>query len=342
MKTIILTFIVVLLLQPVLAMEGDFKGDTLRYKFEKMLVEYTSVNVMKNSLEVSQMKSNVEQIQKVLAEMNISPLAENERVTIVFREMGDQQYVWNYKEIELARTQINSKNIVVFDDGTTFEKDLGRYCLFFSHKSSETKIYIDDLSDLEFFFTDDFSKKINEAEDYLQDKFGGNYKKGILAWVDLRNEEVKGYFQNVSYKTNDMIILEAGVGSGFIKNQIISSFGFRIGFAFGNKGLFRNKYFVDYELFYDFGEHEGGLENDINGFLSLGYEHNFSTNPDKDNWYGISLGYLVDRNNDFFGKNTFKVSVLKRINNSITILPEIYFDDFYKNGSPGLRVQVTF
>jgi len=341
MKTILRILALLLLSTSVLATERLLKGDTIRYKFDAMLVEYTSVNVMKNPLNALQMMNNLDQAQKVLDELNIVAPAENERITISFLEMGDGQYVWNYQEIELERTQKNSKNLVVFNDGTTFEKDMGRYCIFFSFKTSEITIYLNELSDLEYFYTNELSKKFDEANEYLGERFGENYKKGILAWLDLR-DELKGYFQDVSYKTNDMIIIEAGVGSGFVKNQITSSFGFRFGFAFGNKGISRNKYFVDYEILYDFSDNTGGLVNDINGFLSLGYEHNFSSNPDKDNWYGISLGYLVDRNNDFFGKNTFKVSVQKRINNSITLLPEIYFDDFYKNGSPGLRVQVTF
>ena len=140
-----------------------------------------------------------------------------------------------------------------------------------------------------------------------------------------------------------MIEINAGVGGGWIKNQFVSGFNFRVGLAFAKKGMTRNKYFADYELLYDFTnpDFKTGFKA-LNGFLSLGYEKNFSMNPDKANWYGISAGFLVFRDNDFFEKNTFKIAVHKQISNSILLKPEIYFSDFFTNGFPGLRVQVTF
>jgi len=341
-KTMFLSLIVFLLLsQPVKAMKGYFKGDTIWYKFDKVLLEITSTNAIQKNKMGDAEKERIKYVQKVIDEMSIVKPADDERIQIAYRDMGDDMYVWNYKELDLVYLKVNSKKLVVFDDGTTFSKDFGRYSILISYRVVEIKICVNDLADLNLIFEDSFDNKFELANKYLSTRFSKNYKKGIKGWLDLRESEVKGYFQDVSYKTNDMLILGAGVGGGFIKNQIVTSFGFRLGFSFGHKGIFRNAYFADYELLYDFPE-DGSDKYKINGFLSLGYEHNFSRNPDKENWYGISLGYLVDRNNDIFGKNTVKVSVLKRINNSITILPEIYFDDFYKDGSPGLRVQITF
>ena len=93
---------------------------------------------------------------------------------------------------------------------------------------------------------------------------------------------------------------------------------------------------------YDF---SGSNENkffELNHFVSLAWEHNFSNSPLEDKWYGFSAGYLVKRNNDFFKENTFRVSVKKRINDTISLKPELYFNDFFKNIYPGVRFTVTF
>lgn len=341
MKTILILVTILLFSQTAFAIDPLFKGDTVRYKFDKMLIEYAGANAIKSGLATAELPTRIKQLQKVLAEMNLRKPDDSEMITITFRETGENMNVLDYKEIDLRRTNKKAKSLVVFNSGQTFEKDFGRYCIFFSDKSKEVKLFVDEITDLDFIFTKNYARKVEEASQFLKNKFGKNYRKNIRAWLDLRNEKINGFFQESKFTSTDMILLEASVGAGFVKNQSITNFGFRLGFAFGNKGIFRNNYFVDYDLYYNFVA-QPSTDFNINSFLSLGFERNFSTSPEKDNWYGISLGYLVGRNDSFFGKNATKISVHKRLNNSITLLPEIYFDDFYKNGKPGLRVQISF
>ena len=343
MKTIITLLLLFLFSQSVLAMEGYHKGDTIRYKFDKMLIEVASTNVLqKGIVVVESYLDRVKQIQKILNEITIVPPADDERVTISFREMGDDLYVWNYKEVELSRSKRTSKTLVIFEDGSTFEKDFGRYCIFFSFKAVETKIYVDDLADLDLILADDFNVKVKQSEQLLFEKFGEKYRKGIHAWIDLRGEEAKGHFLNTSYKTNDMIILSAGIGSGWIQNTFVADINFRLGFAFGNKGMLKNIYAIDYNMMYDFSESNENKFYELNHFVALTWEHNFANTPVEDKWYGFSVGYLVKRNNDFFKDNTFKVAINKKINNTFIVKPELYFNDFFKNVYPGVRLSVAF
>lgn len=342
MKTIFISIILLLFSLSVSALDGHFKGDTIRYKFDKMLIEVASANAIEKGADLESNKDRIKQIQKVLEELSILPPADDERVIITFKEMGDDLYVWNYREVVLTRSKRNTKTLVIFEDGSTFEKDFGRYCVFFSFKAVEMKIYVDDLKDLNLILEDNFKVKAKQAQEFLKAEFGENYKKGIVAWLDLRNEDVKGYFQDVSYKTNDMLILSAGIGSGWVQNTFVADINFRLGFSFGKKGVFKNTYAVDYSIMYDFSESNENKFYELNHFLSLAWEHNFSNNPDKDKWYGFSAGYLVKRNGDFFKDNTFKVSVNKKINDTFTVQPELYFNDFLKNVYPGVRFSVAF
>lgn len=342
MKTIITVFLLFLISATALSMEGFHKEDTVRYKFDKMLIEVASTNALLKGMAMDSNVERIRQIQKILEDISIVPPADNERVTISFNEMGDDLYVWNFKEIELSRSTRNTKTLVVFDDGTTFEKDFGRYCIFFSFKAVETKIYLDDLADLNLILDDSFEVKAEKAEQFVTNEFGAKYRKGIHAWLDLREDEVKGYFQDTSYKTNDMIILSAGIGSGWVKNTFVSDINFRMGFTVGNKGMFKNIYAIDYSMMYDFSESNENKFYELNHFVSLAWEHNFSNTPAKDKWYGFSVGYLVKRNNDFFKDNTFKLGINKKINDTFIIKPELYFNDFFKNVYPGVRLSVAF
>nr|WP_319572268.1 hypothetical protein [uncultured Draconibacterium sp.] len=341
MKTIISILLFLSLTLSASAMNGYFKGDTVRYKFDKMLIEVASTNALNKTLHKMSMQGRVEQIQKVLTEMTIVPPANDERITISYCDQGEDMWVWNFKEIELSRTQRNTKSLVVFDDGTTFEKDFGRYCIYFSYGAMEMKIYVDNLDDLDFFLSDEFEKKAQESEELMKKEFGEKYKKGIIAWLDLRDDEVKAYYQNNS-KNLDMLIISGGIGSGWIKNTFVSDINFRLGVSFSKKGVFKNLYAIDYNMMYDFSESNDNKFFELNHFVSLAWEHNFSDVTGQDKWYGFSVGYLVKRNNDFFKDNTFRVSVNKKINDTFTVKPELYFNDFFKNVYPGIRLSVAF
>lgn len=342
MKTIITVFFLFLISATALSMEGLHKGDTVRYKFDKMLIEVASTNALQKGIAMESNVVRIQQIQKILKEISIVPPADDERVLISFKEMGDDLRVWNFKEVEFSRSKRNTKILVIFEDGTTFEKDFGRYCIYFAIKAVETKIYLNDLADLSLILEDSFEEKAENAALFMAAELGERYKKGIHAWLDLRGDEVKGYFQNDGKDNLDMLILSGGIGSGWIKNTFVSDLNFRLGISFSNKGMFKNIYAIDYSMMYDFSESNENKFFELNHFVSLSWEHNFSNTPVEDKWYGFSVGYLVKRNNDFFKDSTFKISVNKKINNTFIVKPELYFNDFFKNVYPGVRLSVAF
>ena len=139
-----------------------------------------------------------------------------------------------------------------------------------------------------------------------------------------------------------MLILSAGIGSGWVKNTFASDVNFRVGFGFSHKGIMKNIYSAEWNMLYDFSDSNENKFFELNHFVALGWEHNFSNSPLQDKWYGVSVGYLVKRNNDFFKENTFRISVKKKINDTFSIKPELYFNDFFKNVYPGVRFSVAF
>lgn len=342
MKTVITMLFILLFTQTVSAMEGYHKGDTIWYKFDKMLIEVASTNALRKIPGEMHMQGRIEQIQKVLSEMAIAEPANDERIIISFKEQDEDMWVWNFKEIDLIRIKKNAKTLVVFEDGTTFEKDFGKYCIFFSMRAMEMKIYVEDLDDLSFFFSDDFKSKTQMASSFLSEKYAEKERKKIIAWLDLRGSEVKPQIGSRGQQNYDMLILSGGIGSGWVKNTFVSDINLRLGVSFGSKGLYKNAYYVDWNMMYDFSESSENKFFELNHFVSLTWDHNFSKTPAQDKWYGFSVGYLIKRNNDFFKKNTFRVAVNKKINDTFSVKPELYFNDFFKNVYPGVRFSVAF
>ena len=92
----------------------------------------------------------------------------------------------------------------------------------------------------------------------------------------------------------------------------------------------------------------GRLRTNSNGVLQVGFTfYDFKkTNPtrvDTDHvLFGIYLGRVVSRNGDIFEKNTWNLSMTVAARGIVKIQPEVYFNGFFKNAMPGLRVQVGF
>ncbi|QGY44741.1 hypothetical protein GM418_14005 [Maribellus comscasis] len=342
-KTIISVLFFLFITQSLAAKSDVFKGDTIRYKFNKMLVEISSTAFADESPESPRIEEHIEQIQKILKEMTIATPAEDERIVISLCESADRFSVANYKDLKLTLEKKDSKNLIVFDDGTVFEKELGQYCIFFATRDLNVKIYVDDLADLSIFASEDFKRKAKEGTQAISDEIGKGYRKSpVQACVDLRENKPKVHVQTPSFRSLDMLYITGGVGSGWVKNSFVSDINFRLGLGFSRKGMIKNIYSVGWNMMYDFSGSTNDNFFELNHFVSVGWEHNFSDSPLQDKWYGLSVGYLAIRNNDFFKENTFRVSVKKRINDSVSLKPELYFNDFLKNIYPGIRVVVNF
>ena len=86
------------------------------------------------------------------------------------------------------------------------------------------------------------------------------------------------------------------------------------------------------------------LQTYRNGWLKLGYRF-FSEGENKSIFTqaGFSLSYLMHKEGEFFDKNTFRISVggVGIKNNRILLQPVIYFHDFFRGITPGLRLSVS-
>jgi len=198
---------------------------------------------------------------------------------------------------------------------------------------------LQELTDLKKTSSDIFAEQISAAEKLLP--VG---RKKINGWLTLNNEGNfdTHFLDEASPLTLDMLILNAGVGAGVIKNQWVNDISLKVGLGFAKKGIQRNIYFAEFKMYYDFSNASSENLFSINSFLAAGWEHNFSKNIEKEKWFGLSLGYLVDRNTDFFEKNTWRFAIHKKINQTISVSPELYFNGFFENIYPGVQIGISF
>jgi hypothetical protein len=341
MKTIkqilFVLFFIIIVIQAYSTENVKVRGDSVRIRFENCLLEIAAFDLSINSLKDAGIQLKVNELLTELEKVEIVEPADGEKICIKWSGYigGKEQ---EFKKLEMISIK-NSSKLFVVSEGNILETDFGKIVFEIEDENYLIRLHLEKLADAKMINSQDFFDKIRDADSKIP-----NNRKKINAWlIENNTHSFNTHFLNeVPPLTLDMLELNAGVGAGWIYNQFVSSFNFRLGFAFAKKGILRNRYFVDHELLYDFSNPQGENKFDLNGFLSLGYERNFSLDPNKAKWYGISAGFMVIRNGNFFEKNTFRISVHRQVNNSITIKPEIYFNDFVKNGTPALKVQIAF
>jgi len=311
--------------------------DTVRIKFDTALLEVSTFDLKSNTLEKAGIQDKINELLRSIENIEIVKPAEGERICIMYSGVsGGKEH--DFKKLKLKTSEIENKTIVVKDE-VFLETDYGNILLEVEDESYFIRLYLNQIEDAQLVNTSEFISKIKEADKVIPE----NRKKTNIWLVETDSNSFNTYqLGETPPYTLDVLELNAGITTGLVKNEFVSGFNLRVGVSFSKKGIQKSRYFVDYEFVYDFSDHPENKSFSTNDFLSLGVERNFSMDPGQAKWYGFSVGYLVNRNNDFFNKNTFKLSLQKHFNNSISLKPEVYFNDFFKNVSPGLKLQVTF
>lgn len=135
----------------------------------------------------------------------------------------------------------------------------------------------------------------------------------------------------------DMLSLMAGVGANVYKNQFLTDITGEIGLQLNHKGILRNQFYVSNNLIFSFDAETTAV---INNFTNIGYRRNLSNQKDKPNWLGIELGTLTKRSGDIFQPNTMRLGMNWNAGKNITVSPQLYFNGFFQQVSPGLRIGI--
>ncbi|HVZ97442.1 MAG TPA: hypothetical protein VG847_11240 [Chitinophagaceae bacterium] len=142
----------------------------------------------------------------------------------------------------------------------------------------------------------------------------------------------------------DMLELNVSAGVQNYKNYFVPSFSLGAKIVFSNRertykwepGLFWEPQFLFSR------DAQNRLRTYRNDFLTLVYGQGGikDHDPAKDFSFSavFSLGYLINRSGDFYEKNTFRLGAGKINLAKTTIEPLMYFNNFFKGVTPGIRI----
>lgn len=161
-------------------------------------------------------------------------------------------------------------------------------------------------------------------------------------YYDINDQEESFAREEItSTKCMDKIELSAGMGAALIKNTGMVNLDFTLGISLGSRSRIKHKIFLTDEMNYIFTTNSSFT---INNFLSLGYSHNFSENPDKPRWYGLEAGFLTNKKTNFFDTktDTYRIGLIVNPIMRIHVKPFLYFENDFQKVYPGIGFTFDF
>jgi len=206
--------------------------------------------------------------------------------------------------------------------------------------NSGLAIHFDKVEQLKELLNTDLTKTFKEIDKQLQQS--GEYQLSELpfsAWLKIKDDSSAKLLnkQNLIPQSVDQIILSGGTALENVKGNWNGSIYANMTFQLGSKATPKHAVKLEYEWMYDF---SSSSDRNINHWISLGYAQNLSRDPNKTNWLGTTFGYLVKRKGDLFDKDTFRIGVTKRIHKNVSVEPQLYFNNFFKDVYPGFRIKI--
>lgn len=136
----------------------------------------------------------------------------------------------------------------------------------------------------------------------------------------------------------DFLEIQLGAGAGLIRNRWVTDLSLGIGLGLNHKGIQRGPN-VSTNIIFDF---DAENKMNINTFLNVGYSWELNRKSKKSNLLGFDLGYLIVKQGEMFGENTFKIGATWSPAKNINVSPQLYLTDNFKQAFPGVRVGFGF
>jgi hypothetical protein len=204
--------------------------------------------------------------------------------------------------------------------------------------------YFQNLNELKLYLQNDWENNINLLVSEVQKLPSANKRKAVSLFFRNTGGKIGPISSefNKEVKNLDMMMLTGGIGVNLFKGMLLPSFEGRLGLAFNRKGILRNCYFLNTEVISDFVNENGKLTPKFGHFLDIGYMRNFSNIQDRADWYGFSVGYLLNKNSDTFDDHTWRLSIHRAISKNIELVPMMYFPENFSEIFPALKLKIDF
>ena len=203
------------------------------------------------------------------------------------------------------------------------------------------------------FYLNDLSDLISYPEFKLQQKFDQVYNSKPQRWntekgktylpddKTVSSNQAKGRFMGYDY-----LNLRISADIQNYKNHFVPSLTFGAVFDIsGNKYRHAFGFWGEYHFSFEKNA-EGKLQTFGNKFISLSYQRTSIRENDKKTFFNpnVSFGFLANRRGEMYDKGTMKIGAGKftMASGKTSLEPIIYFTDFFKQVTPGLRLVQSF
>lgn len=236
----------------------------------------------------------------------------------------------------------SDEQVYYFGENNSFYKyELPKYTILIPLVKSKLIIQVNDLEILKELKEINVATIINDAANNLDEKGMHRIPQNFYFDHDGKSLDVSSKKTKSDHKPMDQIELTAAAGVGLDQHILVPDLNARMAFSFANKGIYKSKYYIgmQWKYYFDDNATTGKTDININPFLNIGYEYNFSKTPENSKLYGIEVGYLLKERGGHFDNNTFKVALSMKLPQKFTISPEVYIGD---KVYPGLRLVYGF
>lgn len=208
--------------------------------------------------------------------------------------------------------------------------------------------YLNDISELQAYMNGILKEKIKTIQNNVNDKWpivlgtGSRYMKKDPTITAAKPRGI------TTIAESDYITGYVLINMQNYKNYFVPSFSLGVRLTLTNRErTFKWEPGLLWEPHYLFAKDSSNkLRTYRNDFLSLTYAQGGTRDhdPRKDFAYSavFSLGYLINRNGNYFEKNTFRLGAGKIQMLKTSIEPSIYFNNFFKGVTPCIRISQSF
>lgn len=210
--------------------------------------------------------------------------------------------------------------------------------------------FVNQLSDLNTFSSAGLNEKINVIQKnknsrWIKDGEGIWYVKNGDKSI-YSNHQAAGYVSGTG--AGDYLTSLTAVNVQNYKNYFVPSASLGIGLGFNNGRVKRELGLLWEPSFFFAKNTQGSLQTYRNDFLTFTYKR-FPLKKEADAQSfsfinGFSFGYLIRKKGEFFEKNTIRIGVqaASLLKGKVNLEPVLYFNNFFKGLTPGLRLTVNF
>lgn len=206
--------------------------------------------------------------------------------------------------------------------------------------------YLNDFTEISSFMHGILAEKIKTLQNSVNEKWGSSPGAGFYIKSDktITAGQPKGFYSG----PGDYVNFFATVNVQNYKNYFVPSFSLGAKFVFSNRDRFyKHEFGIQWEPNFIFAKDaDNKLQTFRNDFLTFTYGQGpvKDKDPRKEiSLQGVaSLGYLIRRQGEYFDKNTFRLGAGKLQLTKTSVEPCMYFNNFFKGVTPGIRIIQSF